>query len=168
MTVPEEGANECRRLAENALWAGQTQLSSAGLWNIVHYALLLPAAVLGALATVLALSRGLEGWAALAAGLASVLTAAALFLDPASKHRIAHASGEDYMSLRTRARQAANIRIRSDTPRAEVAAICSELEQDYSAISGRAPFTGHLAYWFAKRNIEQGRVTNEVDVKPET
>jgi hypothetical protein len=131
----------------------------------VHLTLGLPAAIISGVAGVSAFSKftNHDVWAGVLALIAAGLGAANAFLDPAERTSTHQNFGNDYNSLRNRARLSSSVDSHglSDS---ELAAQTKELSGERDSLNKKAPQIPRRAFKRARKGIEQGEASYKTDV----
>lgn len=156
---------EAKRLEENATYSAKSHLNAGAVWSKVHYCLGLPAAVLAALAGIKAFQNDpvMSGWIAVTAAIFAAVNA---FLNPSDKAAKHRSAGHELLALQNEARRLHNIRLAllgDPAADAAIADLAARLDQ-INSTSRDIPW---FAYSKAKKGIENGEATHEVD-KEET
>jgi hypothetical protein len=156
---------ELKRIEESALYSGESQFEQAKLWRGINLMLGAPAAALAAIAGATALAstsgRLAAGIIALvAAGLGAVATT----LNAPHRSKESQDSGNAYLALLSDCRITRTIELPTSSDAGAQAALAT-LRSQQDAINRKATPPSFYAYWRAKRNIERGRQTYEVDRK---
>lgn len=160
-------AAELKRVEEDTTYSAKSQFEAARDWRRVHYALGLPAAIVGGVAGVSALSA--FDYHNVVAGVLSLsgaaLGAANAFLNPAERAASHQAFGNDYNALKNRSRRTANIDAVALTDE-ELAASVTTLGDERDKLNKKAPQPHRKAFERARAGIEAGEANYAVDTKP--
>jgi hypothetical protein len=159
-------ADEAQRLEESATQSAQNQFEQAKMWRGINIALGVPASVLAAIAGGTALAnvtgRVPAGVMALvAAGFSGALTT----LNAGRRVTQAHSAANAYLILQTDLRQFRTLDL-PDLDYTESRSKLEELTGRMREINTGADIPSRLAYALARRNVNKGRQTYEVDAKP--
>ena len=163
MTV-EDLATELKRIEESADYSSQTQFEQAKLWRIGNWLFGLPAAALAAVAGGAGLSDlvGLKVTAAMALGAAG-LGAIATTLSASKRAEEARIAGNRYLGLRNDARRMRQIDIHASQAYEAARDALQQLCDREAEVGQIAPLPSRVAFWLARRNIDKGRTSFEVD-----
>jgi hypothetical protein len=155
---------EASRIEEDALHSGKAHFEAASRWRHVHFWLGLPSAVASALAALSLLKANPPLTAALSV-LAAVLTSLITFLKPDAKASGHAASGNRYLSIRSRARLFRTIDIPSAKELAPLSTAVKELAEQRDQLNETSEQIPRWAYKRAKKGIDAGEGTHAVDTK---
>jgi fermentation-respiration switch protein FrsA (DUF1100 family) len=154
---------ELKRIEESTTYSSQSQFEQAKLWRGINLLFGVPAAVLAAVAGATALAstsgRLAAGIIALvAAGLGAVTTT----LNASQRSKEAQDVGNAYLALMSHCRMTRTVELPNASDDAARAALAA-LRAQHDSINSKATPPSFYAFWRAKRNIERGRETYEVD-----
>ncbi len=159
----EAVSKELARIEESGKFSAQSQFEQAKYWRAVNLFLGVPGAVLAAVAGGTALvsttGRVAAGIIALvAAGLSAISTT----LNAAQRTEQAQAAGNLYLALQADARIAREADLPTQSFE-EARAALSELRVRQDEINQSSALPARYAYWRAKKNIESGGQTYQID-----
>jgi hypothetical protein len=156
---------EVDRIHESVLWSAQGQFEQMKLWRSMNMVLGTPAAVLAAVSggTGLAAEQVTSGpaiLALLAAGFGAALTT----LNPSRRVAQAQASANAYLEIQTSARQLLTVDLKGlgqDEARERLNVLTAQRNE----VNRTADPPSRYANWRARKNVEMGGQTYEVDQK---
>jgi hypothetical protein len=156
--------SELHRIEEDSRFSSKSQFEAARSWRKLHLGLGLPTVILGAVAGVSAFSNFTRhtAWAGIFAILAAVLAASNTFLNPAERVASHQNFGNDYLSLRNRARFSATTEALALTD-AELQEHVVALAAERDSLNKKAPQVHRMAFERARKGIEEGEAKYEVD-----
>lgn len=124
-------------------------------WRRLHYTLGIPSCVASVLAGLSIIQNTLE-WAAALTILAAILTALLTFLDPDSMYRRVHEMGVAYGTLRGQIERFKDIDLDGKFDEAAARAELENFAAVKAELQRRAPHTGGMAHYFARKSIARG------------
>ncbi len=156
---------EAKRVEESAKWSGQGQFEQAKIWRGSNYALGVPATALAAVAGAASLaSTAGRYWAGATALAAAAFGAVMTSLNLARRIEQAQTAANAYLALQQDARVFYEIDVHA-MGYEEARAALGELIARQQEVNKSAPIPSKRAYKRARRNIEGGGQTYEVDEK---
>jgi hypothetical protein len=149
--------DEARKLAVDVLYSEKGHFAASSWWRFVNYALGIPSVLLGVFAGASILQQeGSELLAALAALLASALTALNTFLDPSQRASQHQQTGTAYGRLRRIIRQFVQIEGLATESVSELREQLNDLTESVSDIQKDALPISKRAYTKATKSIKAG------------
>jgi hypothetical protein len=155
---------EASRIEEDAVHSGKAHFEAASRWRRVHFWLGLPSAVASALSALSILTAHPVVTAMLAVA-AAVLTSLITFLKPDAKASAHVASGNRYLSIRSRARIFRSIDFAISKDPSALASGLKELAEQRDQLNETSEQIPRWAYERAKRGIDAGEATHAIDAK---
>jgi len=151
-------------LQESSTYGSQAQFEQAKLWRLTNLVLGTSAATLAAIAGAaqLASVAGATTTAYLALG-AAALGAIATTLGASKRAEEARIAGNGYLGVRNSARRLREIGVPDAQTLAEAREEFDTLCEREDEINKLAPLPSRFAFWRARRNIDKGRTSFEVD-----
>lgn len=156
-------AAESKRIEEDALYSAKGHYEAARAWGGVHLSVGIPTAVLAAIASVSAFSDHAQ-LAGAVAMLVAALSAVSTFLNPSQRANAHHGAGNQFNSIRSRARILREI----DIYRLSVAELTDSvkaLAAERDKCNQDSPVIPRLAFHHARKGIEAGEAGYAVDAK---
>ncbi len=154
---------EGRRVEESAKWSGQNQFEQAKIWRGSNYIIGLPSTGLGAVAGAATLATAIgRFWAGLAMLVAAALTAIMTLLNLARHTDEALVAANAYLAVQQDARVFCEIDLHK-LSYDEARQALNELIARAQEVHKSAPLVSKRAYKRAKKNIESGGQSYEVD-----
>lgn len=156
-------AAELDRIHEAVLWSAQGQFEQMKLWRMMNILLGTPAAVLAAVSGGTGLAaEEVTSTPAILALLAAGFGAALTTLNPSRRVAQAQASSNAYLELQTSARQLLTVDLKNlseSDARERLRVLTAQRDE----INRTADPPSKYANWRARKNIEKGGQTYEVD-----
>ena len=154
---------ESQRIEESAKWSGQIQFEQAKIWRGSNYLIGIPATAIGAIAGAATLATTVgRVWAGVAVLVASALTAIMTTLNLSRHKDEALVAANAYLAVQQDARQFYEIDLHKFAYD-EARQTLNELTARAQEVNKSAPLVSKRAYKRAKKNIEDGGQTYEVD-----
>ena len=144
---------ETQRIIEDTLFSAKRHFESARIWSLMHYGLVLPTAVLTAIASASAFKENtsLAGFLAIAV---TALTALMTFLNPNKRADAHHMAVNKYNVLRNQARIFCEIDLMAGDQQIDISKKIKELAKERDDLNQSSPQTLKWAYKRAKAAIE--------------
>jgi hypothetical protein len=149
----EQLVHEITGLERVVAFSCKGQFGAARIWSHLHLWIGLPTAALAAISggTALANHRTLAAGLALAV---SVSTAIVAFLNPAERHKVHHAAGNEYSKL------ARDLRLWRQFEQPElsdevVLAKIREFQSERDRLNEQSPQVGRITFLWAKRRVDR-------------
>lgn len=155
--------DESKRVEEDALYSAKGHFEAARVWGGVHLSVGIPTAVLAAFASVSAFSDHAE-LAGAVAMLVAALSAVSTFLNPSQRTNAHHRAGNQFNSIRSRARILREINIHT-MPLAELADSVKVLAAERDKCNQDSPIIPRFAFRRARKGIEAGEAAYAVDTR---
>ena len=156
---------EAKRIEENSLYSAKGHFVAAQFWTNFHLWIGVPTVILAALAGTSALAQfdNHNIIAGILSLIVVVLAAITTFLNPREKARIHLTSGNNYDSLLSRARMFWTIDCRRENSEHLLADKLKDLSEQRDRLNRECPQIPRWAYKRAKKGIEEGEASYEVD-----
>lgn len=165
MSIIDEVLKEANRIKEDSNYSSKRHFNTSQFWERVHYWIGIPSVALAAIASASALSEWQYG--AVVAGVISiivaVLTAINTFINPSQKSEIHHKMGNSYLSLKNKARIFHNIESSEFQNDEDLRIALKELTDKRDELNYNAPQTPYRYFQSARKGIEEGESTYEID-----
>ena len=169
-TLRENLVREARRIEEDGLHSSKGHYAAAERWRNVHLRTGVPTAALTAIAG-LVIVGGPEDFIGvpldlvfgLVAIAGAISTAVMTFLGPEKRSTEHHAAGDRYNALKGRARRFREIDALGSFTDSELSERLDALVEERDGLNQSSPLVPKSAYEKAKKGIEAGEATYEVD-----
>ena len=145
--------DKTRVLYEDALYTEKALFWLATQWRRSHYWIGIPSCIVSAVAGG-ALLDGRPLLAGVLTTVAAVLTALLTFLEPKEVFKKYHESGVQYGVLRGKIERFKDIDLDGNFDAASARVTLEQLATEKGEMQKAAPHTGGVAYFFAKRSIQ--------------
>jgi len=156
---------EAKRIEENCLYTSKGHFVVAGFWSNFHLWFGIPTVILATVAGTSALSQ--FGNSAVIAGVISivvaVLSATTIFLNPRERANCHLSAGNSYDSLLTKVRIFWTIDCWQEDSEQVLTAKLKDLSEERNRLNRECPQVPRFAYLRAKKGIQGGEATYEVD-----
>lgn len=157
---------EASRIEEDAKYSAKRHFNAAAFWSSVHYWLGIPTVVLAAISATAAAGHH-EGTAGGLAVAAAALAGLNTFLNPHQRATTHSVSGNRYKALQNRSRLFRELNCEdADRTGTELETELVSLAGQRDHLNDQSPPTPRLAFWLARRGIEQGETDYAVDKPP--
>lgn len=164
MTLPNITKNlidEALRIEEDVLYSSKSHFNAAALWANCHYWIGIPATLCGVIASVTTKTNTeLAIWFSV---LTTILTALITFLKPNEKIALHKNFGDQFLALRNDCRIFRTIEIYEGLKDAELTKKLKTLANRRNELNKNSPQIPFRAFSKAKKGIEQGEATHQVD-----
>lgn len=164
-SIKEKIIEEAKRIEEDSLYSAKGHFYAGQFWVNIHLWIGVPAAILAAIAGASALSQ--FDYHNVIAGVLSImvaaLTAVATFLNPNEKANMHQVAGNNYNSLRNRARIFSEIEIENITDEKLLVKELKGLNSERDKLNKESPQIPRWAYKKARRGIKEGEASYRVD-----
>lgn len=163
--IKENIINETKRIEEDSLYSAKGHFAAANFWTNFHLWIGAPTAILAAIASASALSQ--FDYHNVIAGILAIvvtaLTAVTTFLNPNEKANSHQIAGNNYLSLRNKARIFSEIDCLGESSNEELAEQLKELAGQREELNQNSPQIPRWAYKKARKGIEEGEASYSVD-----
>lgn len=161
----EETIKEARRIEENCTYSAKGHFAAADMWRKVHFYIGVPTAILAATASAFAFAQfgGHHIIAGLLAIAVAILSGVTTFLTPSDKANLHLSSGNSYDSLVSRTRVFRCIECWGGDSDRVLSTRLKDLSEERNVLNAKSPQIPEWAYRKAKKGIEAGECSYEVD-----
>jgi hypothetical protein len=142
-------------LYEDTLYTEKALFWLATQWRRAHYLLGIPSILCSAAAGV-SLIKSDPFLAGVLTSIAALLTALITFLDPKTFHTRYHDCGIEYATLRGKLERFKSIDLAGEFDEPRVRKQLESFAAEKAALQKKAPHTGGIAYFFARKSIAKG------------
>lgn len=153
---------EAERLEEDAIYSSKGHFNAEDTWVRRNYWLGVPATVLSAIAGA-TLIKSQPEWATAFTLLASLLTGLMTFLKPNERAAMHRAAAGQFLALRNDARFFREIDLLQSDRMGELSERLEELSAARNELNLKSPSIPRRAFVAARKGIEEGEATHEVD-----
>lgn len=154
--------DESARVEEDCLFSAKGHFEAAALWGRAHYWIGIPATVLAAVAGGSAVADH-TGIAAAVGLVVTALSALAVFLNPSDRAHQHHTAGTRFNEVRNVARILRLIDLRAPSPDDDLVARLKQCGAKRDELNKASPPIPRWAFQRARRSIEAGEATYQVD-----
>lgn len=156
---------EAKRIEENCLFSSKGHFVASHFWTNFHLWIGIPSVIIAAVAGTLSFAQFTNHH--IVSGVLSivvvVLTAVSTFLNPKERAGTYLSSGNNYESLRCKVRIFWTIECRNENSEQLLTDRLKDLAQERDRLNRDCPQVPKLAYLKAKRGIESGEASFQVD-----
>lgn len=156
---------EAKRIEEDATFSAKGHFEAARRWGSVHLWIGIPTTLVAAIAGVSALSD-YRGLAAVLSLLVAASSAVFTFLNSESRAARHLRAGNAYKALQNDARIFYEVQCQQGRRPTELSATLLELNKTRNKLNNESPQVPRSAFDAARRGIEGGEATYQIDHKP--
>lgn len=152
---------ECKRIEEDSEHSAKRHFNAACLWSWVHYLIGIPMTVCAAWAGIDAFSAT-PYWSGYLALATAALGALQTFLNAGGKSANHKSCGDEYLALRNNTRVFREIEL-TDLKKEKAVQKIRELADARNDLNSISPSTPGIAFWLARKGIEEGQTEYKAD-----
>ena len=160
--IIQELHNEALRIREDTDYSSKGHFEASSTWRNVNLWIGIPNVIFAAIAGISVLEE-CKILAVIFAALSAMFAALNTFLGAADKAATHKRFGNEYLALRNRSRYFINIKTKRDLSESELEAQLEELFTRRNDLNSSAPLIPRNAFEKARKGIEEGESTNEID-----
>lgn len=165
--IKEKIIKEAIRVEEDSLYSAKGHFVAANVWTNLHLWIGIPTAALAAIAGAFALSKFdnhniIAGFLAI---IVTALTAITTFLNPNERSNCHRNAGNDYNSIRNKARIFYDVDSLIEESDQELVKQLKELTKKRDELNQNSPQVPRWAYKKARKGIEEGEAEYTIDEK---
>jgi len=160
--------NEAKRIEENSLYSAKSHFVAAQDWEKIHLRMGVPTVILAGIAGTLAFARvpWLSTISGVLAVIVAILTGIITFLNPKERATSHHTAGNNYDSLLSRVRIFRTVDCRRENSDALITDELKKFSEERDRLNRDCPQPPRRAFEKAKKGIEAGEASYEVDEEP--
>lgn len=161
-SILKEICTEAARIEEDATFSSSGHFEASKPWSHLNLWLGIPITLASAIGGVTAL-KDMPTLASVIAFAVAAGTALITFLSPREKHKLHADCGNAYSALRNEVRIFRRIECLSGVPVAELSVRLKEFDERRNKLNASSPIIPESAFKKARRGIEEGEKTHQVD-----